>query len=81
VQDKQAYYRRWPQVGYVLTGDVRIDRGQDTATASYTIEYRVANPTRADSRSGMASELLEIRLVDGQPKIAAQRQRVAAATN
>jgi hypothetical protein len=81
LKDKQAYYRRWPEVENRLAGEIGIERGQleGTARVSYIIHYRVSNPARAETRNGAARDTLWLRLINGEPAIVAQRQQVLGA--
>ena len=73
--DKQRYYRRWPQVENRLTGPVYIERlAGDHARLSFAISWLVRSPQK--KAAGTARNELEVRLVDGKPKIVAERQTV-----
>ena len=80
LKDKQGYYRRWPEVQNRLVDDVVLGRTgkQDTATVSFNIAYQVRSPERGETKSGTAHNELQVRRVDGELKIVAERQRVAA---
>jgi TIR domain len=77
LKDKQGYYRRWPEVENRLTSEVGIERsqGERTVRVSYTIRYRVNNPSRAETRTGMARDTLLLHVVNGEPAIVSQRQQ------
>ncbi len=83
LKDKQNYYRRWPQVDNRLAGAVVVDRtsGDGTLLVSYTVNFRVANPGRADGRAGAARDEIRLRPVNGDLLIVAQRQKVLSAAN
>ena len=80
LKDKQSYYRRWPEVVNRLLDDVVLGRTgrQDTATVSFNIAYQVRSPERGETKSGSAHNELQVRSVDGELKIVAERQRVVA---
>lgn len=83
LKDKQNYYRRWPEVDNRLVSaiDVQQTPGDGTVQVSYTIQYRVTNPARAESKSGVARDELQLRLTNGDLSIVAQRQKVLSTVN
>ena len=83
LKDKQNYYRRWPEVDNRLVSAIEVQQTQDERTMQvfYTIQYRVTNPDRADSKSGMARDELLLRLTNGDLSIVAQRQKVLSTEN
>ena len=78
LKDRQNFYRRWPEVDnrLVSTIDVQQSQSDGTVQVSYTIQYRVTNPARADSKSGVARDELQLRLTNGDLTIVAQREKV-----
>lgn len=78
LKDRQNFYRRWTEVDnrLVSTIDVQQPQGDGTVQVSYTMQYRVTNPARADSKSGVAREELQLRLTNGDLTIVAQREKV-----
>jgi hypothetical protein len=80
LKDRQNFYRRWPEVDnrLVSTIDMQQPQGDGTVQVSYTIQYRVANPARADSKSGVARDELQLSLMNGDLTIVAQREKVVS---
>lgn len=83
LKDKQNYDRRWPEVDNRLVSEIEVQQtqGDGLVQASYTIQYRVTNPARADSKSGVARDELQLRLTNGDLSIVAQRQKVLSTVN
>jgi len=78
LQDKRAYFRRWPEVENRLVGKVALEPTEmgDTATVWFAIAYRVHSPERGDTKSGTAENELQVRRVGDELKIVAEKQRV-----
>lgn len=83
LKDKQNYYRRWPEVNNRLASAVAVNRsnGEGAVQASYTINYRVNSAKRAENKAGLAREILDMRLVNGDLYIVAQRQQIVSTQN
>lgn len=81
LKDKSAYYERWPQVQFKLADTVRVEPEagrSDMARVSYSIDFRVANPARGDSRTGAVLAEMRWQEVDGRWLIVGQREKVLA---
>jgi len=72
--DKQRFQRRWPQRESRLAGPVRIERlADDLARLSFPISWLARGQGR--EAAGTALDEIEVRLVGGEPKIVAERQK------
>jgi hypothetical protein len=79
LRDKQAYYRRWPEVRNKLQDKVLLERTdrEDTVTLSFRIAWEVYSPERGATRTGTAHNELQVRRIGDELKITAERQRVS----
>ena len=80
LNDKQTYFRRWPQVTLRTEGDVSIEppEGDNARRVQFAVDYRVASAARATSATGTTSTTLTIALIDGAMKIVDHKETVSA---
>lgn len=76
--DKEACYRRWPEVKLQLTGNIDIENGPvpDSRRVKYTTAYEVANASRGVKATGTSMTSLVVAVMDGTLKIVDQKEMI-----
>jgi hypothetical protein len=80
LEDKRAYFRRWPQVTLQLDGGVSVEAAAapNAKRVRFTVDYRVASDARHASATGSTATTLTIALIDGALKVVDQKEVVKA---
>ncbi len=75
--DKERFFRSWPNLRYRRTGPVSIDSEYgDGVRVSFPSRFRVENPTRNKFSEGTAHSILRLRSSDGDYLVIGEQQRV-----
>ena len=77
-QDKNSYYKRWPEVVNTMEGDVSITDVSETDTKQVTfyLSFYVHSSKRNQTISGNAKNTLKISRIDAELKIVSENQEV-----
>jgi serine/threonine protein kinase len=61
--DKQSFLKKWPQLSYVLQGEVRIEdtEHKNIKRVNFNIEFSASNPDNGNSSKGKALRVLVLR--------------------
>jgi hypothetical protein len=75
-QDKQFYFRRWPNVQQTLDGDIEIGEGTapNTWALRFPARYEVANSARSARATGTIDMRLVVARANGDLKIIGQKE-------
>jgi len=75
-RDKKRFYERWPDIEYLLSGDVDIDRRDCPVSASFLLNFRAHNPGTDDNVSGIAKNILTLEKTKDELKIVSEKQMI-----